>query len=474
MREGCEPPDASSGAERIWRLSIKDTLVSKKSNNEWRIVPWAFHGLATLFLVSTICGRVNAGLYYADERIAELPSQWTGFLIDLRALRNMASPAASVGRARYQEAARVLEARRASLTATELADLGALYIRLGETTKALGLLREGERRYPADFRIAANLGTARQMVGDLSQAAAALERAVRLAPPALKPAESLQLKLVRLRQNDSPGKQMLDRLFGVTYETDTGEYLPGHLSAAARKAIPPEAIALVQQLALWLPADGRLLWQLAELAAAQGDIAIAAAIMDGCVNEFGLKDAELRRRRQLMREATDKLPTRPVGYGMSADHEGHISSFRPKSKRPLTVKLDETTLPRIQPNGTTPLVWSILAETTLDRHFQPTFPPYLRDLNGHSVSLEGYLQPIGDDVELNSFLLIENPVGCWYCEMPAITGMVQVNMTPPQAAHFTRKAIRVTGKFHLNTTGAEDFLYTISNAQMVSIPQTER
>jgi hypothetical protein len=437
-----------------------------KNHNKWRYVPSA---LAALCLVVSTSASVRAGLYCSEEKIAELPSQWTGFLIDLRALRNLASPAASAGRARYQQAARALEAGRASLTASEFADLGALYIRLGETSKALGLLREGERRYPANFHIAANLGTAWQMVGDLGQAAAALERAVRLAPPALKPAEELQLKLVRLRQNEAPGTQKLDRLFALTYENDRGEYLPGHLSAAARKVIPPEAIALVQQLALWLPADGRLLWQLAELAAAQGDIAIAAGIMDGCMNEFGLKDPELRRRRQQMRDAADKLVTRPAGYGMSADHEGHVSSFRPKSKRPLIVKLDETTLPRIQPNGTTPLVWSILAETTLDRHFQPTFPPYLHDLDGRTVSLEGYLQPIGDDVELNSFLLIENPVGCWYCEMPAITGMVQVNMTPPLAAHFTRKPIRVTGKFHLNTTGAEDFLYTISNAQMVSI-----
>jgi hypothetical protein len=418
--------------------------------------------------------RASAGLYYSDERIAELPSQWTGFLIDLRTLRNLALPNASAGRGRYQEAARLLEARRSSLTASELADLGALYIRLGETTKAIGLLREGERRYPADFHIAANLGTAWQMVGDLGQAAATLERAVRLTPPALKPAEALQLKLVHLRQKEAPGTQKLDRLFGVSYESDIGEYLPGHLSEAARKSVPPEAIALVQQLALSLPADGRLLWQLAELAAAQGDIAIAAGIMDGCINEFGLKDPELRRRRQQMRASADKIATKPAGYGMSADHEGHVSGFRPKSKRPLVVKLDETTLPRIQANGTTPLVWSILAETTLDRHFQPTFPAYLRDLEGHTISLDGYLQPIGDDVELNSFLLIENPVGCWYCEMPAITGMAQVNMKPPQSAHFTRKAIRVTGKFHLNTTGAEDFLYTISNAQMVSIPQTER
>src|SRR5262249_54370739 len=114
---------------------------------------------AVILTLAWPLNHAHAGLYYSDEKLGELPSQWTGFLIDLRALRNVASPATSARRTRYQQEARALESRRPSLSASELADLGALYIRLAEVTKAISLLRDGERSYPADFHIAANLGT---------------------------------------------------------------------------------------------------------------------------------------------------------------------------------------------------------------------------------------------------------------------------------------------------------------------------
>src|SRR5437016_10837870 len=83
--------------------------------------------------------QARAGLYYSGEPIAELPSQWRGFLIDQRALRNIAvkpgsATAASPLRARYEEAAAKLEKTRhqRKLAADEAADLGALYVRLGE------------------------------------------------------------------------------------------------------------------------------------------------------------------------------------------------------------------------------------------------------------------------------------------------------------------------------------------------------
>ena len=78
--------------------------------------------------------------------------------------------------------------------------------------------------------------------------------------------------------------------------------------------------------------------------------------------------------------------------------------------------------------GINGLPWALLADTTVDRHFKPTFPKYLQELDGKQVSLTGFMQPLGEDVELGSFMLIEYPVGCWYCEMPEITGIVLVDL----------------------------------------------
>src|SRR5216683_2742673 len=144
----------------------------------------------------------QAGLYSSGESLAELPSQWRGFLIDQRLLRNLAikptdSMKPSPGRARYEEEAAKLEkfARERKLTADEAADLGALYVRLGEVARAIEVLRPAQRDHPQHFRLAANLGTAWQLNGDMQQAADCLTVAVRLAPGKYQKAEESHLKL---------------------------------------------------------------------------------------------------------------------------------------------------------------------------------------------------------------------------------------------------------------------------------------
>src|SRR5438270_6117289 len=196
----------------------------------------------------------RAGLYYSGEPMAELPSQWRGFLLDHKALRSVAvkpSPAnpASPMRERYQDAAARLEktAKERKLTADEKADLGALYVRLGELSKAVNLLREAQREHPNHFAIAANLGTAWQLLGNLEQASYALKDALRLAPGKHQRAEEYHLRLVRLRLQKK-GLAELEELFGVRWVDDSGGYTPGKLAAAERKKLPDDAVPLAQQL----------------------------------------------------------------------------------------------------------------------------------------------------------------------------------------------------------------------------------
>jgi hypothetical protein len=406
-----------------------------------------------------------AGLYYSGETWAELPSRWRGFLLDQRALRQagvkpVKGMTASTLRTRYeQEAARL--ARLAKRTPDEDADLGALYLRLGEPARALEVLRPAQRANPVHFRLAANLGTAWQMQGDLTQAGAALEQAVRLAPGKHLRAEQLHLKLVRSRARERPGTQTLDDLFGVRFLGPGGGYEPGKLAPAQRKALPTAAVALAQQLALWLPADPRLLWQLAELASAHGDVVTAAAIMDGCVTEFGLRDADLRAHRKLMRAAAVK-----AGRGDKKEHEAHALLFKPRSSRPLVSKNGLASLPPIDPKGLNTLAWEVIAETTVDRQARPTFAKYLRELEGKQVVLRGYMQPLGEDADLSAFLVIEHPVGCWYCEMPEVSNIVLVEMPEGKVGRHTRERVRITGKLTLNSTDPENFLYTVRDAKM--------
>jgi tetratricopeptide (TPR) repeat protein len=422
---------------------------------------------AVLTLLGTTT-LARAGLYYSGETIAELPSQWRGFLVDQRGLRGVAvkPPAgkpASPMRVEYQEAAAKLEktTRSRKLTADEQADLGALYVRLGDMGKAIELLRAAQRMHATHFRIAANLGTAWQLQGDLEQASHCLEQAVRLAPGNLQKAEQLHLKLVRLRKNEAKDSQDLDNLFGVRYVNEKGVYEPGKLAADERKKLSASSVAQLQQVALWLPADGRLLWQLGELAGAHGDVKTSAAILEGCVSELGLNARELRRHRQTARAAADAL-------GDASGHEdGHnLGMLKTRSRRPLLGRVNFAELPAISDTAVNALPWAVVTETTLDRKYKPTFPKYLKDLDGKQVALSGFMQPLDENNEVATFMLIEYPVGCWYCETPETTGIVYVEMPAGKTANLTRGLVKITGTLKLNATDPEDFLYTVSKAKL--------
>ena len=400
-----------------------------------------------------------------------MPTQWRGFLLDQRALRNIAvkpkvESEAGPLRMRYRQEAEKLQARadKGKLSPDEIADLGALYVRLGETAQAVELLRPAQRAHPNHFAIAANLGAAWQLHGDLRQAEAALEESVRLVPGKFLPLEEAHLKLVRLRQRTKPGE--LDDLFGIRFVNDKDAYEPGKLAARQAKKLPSKAVAITQQLALWLPADGPLLWQLAELANAHGDIRNGAAMMEGCVVTFAMQNATLRKHRLILRDAVENLPKPKVG----AEHgEQHMGSLQFRSRRPLISKVEIAGLPAIDAKGINPIPWELFGETVLEKPFRPNFPKYLRELDGKQVSMTGFMYPLREETEMTAFLFIEAPVGCWYCEMPESTGIIYVELPMGQTTRYQRGVVRLVGRLRLNTSDPEDFLYTVKDAKVGSL-----
>jgi hypothetical protein len=416
-----------------------------------------------------------AGLYYTGEKYATLPAQWRGYLLDQRLLRGIAvapGPGADASplRTRYLEESKRLGRKAASekLSADELADLGALLVRLGDAPRAVEVLRPAQREHPNHFHIAANLGTAWQMMGELGQATDCLKEAVRLAPGKDLASEEAHLRLVRgrLLRRQQPGE--LDDLFGVRYGGAGDVYKPGTLAEAERKKLPARAAAVAQQLALWLPADGPLLWQLAELAAAHGDVRSAAAMMDGCVTQFGMHSPLLREHRRQIRLAAGEVPA-SVPTAKEEHKPGHAGNLAFHARRPLVNKLDLVPLPEITATGTNPVPWELLSETVLEQPFRPNFPKYLRELEGKQVELTGFLMPLRDEPELGAFLVVEAPIGCWYCETPELTNIVYIELPQGRTARFQRGLVRVVGRLALNTNDPEDFLYTLRDARIGSV-----
>ncbi len=192
--------------------------------------------------------------------------------------------------------------------------------------------------------------------------------------------------------------------------------------------------------------------------------------MDGCVTEFAMSNPDLRKHRQLTRTAADELASNKVSVDTAKSaHEGHAGSVRMRSSRPLVSKLDSSALPAIRGDAVNALPWSVLSETALDRKFEPTFAAYLRELNNKPISLNGYMQPLGSELEMGTFLLIEYPVGCWYCEMPEITGIVLVELPEGKSARYTRGPVQIEGTLKLNSSDPENFLYAISKARVKNL-----
>ena len=410
--------------------------------------------IACCFVLAS--SNASAGLHSSLEPTNPLPAKWRGFLPDQRTLRTIAvDPGAKIGtppsplRESYADLVLTLDAASKGriLTAKDAADLGAAYVRLGQAEKAIGILRAARRQHPDDFKLAANLGTAFQLSGDLASAQAALEEAVRLAPEAAKRVEQFHSKLVsqRLKEGRTPADKW-DDLFGADADYDA-------------KKVPADAAAIVQQLALWLPADGRLLWQLAEIANATGDVRTAANILDGCVAEFGMASPNLRARRTKYRAVADKLAN-------DEQHATHAGTLVFKSSRPLGATFDAGKLPPIRADRANPLPWGAIREVTVGKGFKPTFLKHVDSLDGKTVTITGYPAPAGDGAD-GSFLLTEYPIGCWFCESPDASSIVRIELAPGgDATTIPRGSIKLTGTLKLNRTDPERFLYSIEKAKL--------
>ncbi len=416
--------------------------------------------LRLVFLLLVFPALASAGLHYSAETPAQLPSRWRGFLIDHRALRYAGVPPAPGAplhllREQYEEAAGKLEAnaKKRALTADEAADLGALFIRLGRPAKAVEVLRKAQRDHPSHYKIASNLGTAWQLQEDLNEAARSLQEAVRLAPPRWKRFEEAQLKLVRLRRNEAKNKSTLDDLFGVTFTKKPDPTI--------RKKLPADDVILVQQLALWLPGDGRLLWLLGELANQHGDVRTAASILEGVVTEFALTSPEAREQRKFYRAAADEIAKLP-----DSEHAKYRGDIVFKSTRPIGRTIDLASLPAIRPDGVNPLPWAVLSETVIGKPFKPRFHKHLEKLDGKRVSLTGFMQPVTMDIDVSGFLLVEYPIGCWFCETPEPSGLLYIEIAGGKTVRVKRGRVKVEGTLKLNHADPEDFLYTLTGASV--------
>ena len=242
-------------------------------------------------------------------------------------------PPESVARQKFLKSKDELQAkqRRGLLSQEDQVNLSGYLIRLRLFQDAIDLLTSVATRECRNFMIFSNLATAEQQVGHLERAISHLEQAEDVWPsewPGMTPeqlrwyqhVERYQLRLLRQRWAEARrlGKPAtgLDPLFTkdgqpIRYVGDSGRYEAGKIAAAEREKLPADALAILQQLLIWLPDDARLYWQMGEQLNATGDVSSAATVFDDCVWRRRLDDPELRQHRQIVAEAAQAKSQEP-------------------------------------------------------------------------------------------------------------------------------------------------------------------
>lgn len=226
------------------------------------------------------------------------------------------------------------KARTGRLSVEEESNLGAYLIRLRQYEDAVRVLARAAEEDSANAMVLANLATAYQQSGQPERALYYLQRLKRHTTwPGLTPAqrawyeraEEYQRKLVLLRSAEPPPApgdrlrtpQSVDNLFGpagnpVRFVGPSGKYEAGTIAAGERAKLPDDAVALVEQLLMWLPDDTRLYWLLGELLNAQGDVQDAAAVFEDCVWNRGWNVDTLKEHRRIARDAKPAAAEAPL------------------------------------------------------------------------------------------------------------------------------------------------------------------
>ncbi len=286
------------------------------------------HLIFALLALTTVTNAANAGLYESGEPYEFVPNDgkvaahsFDSFRIRLSDLRSIPvpSPQPSALRRKYLERRDELNAVRRRLNASELDVLGSCYYRLLDRDGALSAWLEASRKDPRNFAAYSNLALLHFDMGDLLNARRyQVDVQLPLVIPGMTEqqtawfvkVEGYLRRLMKTRYDQgkgiAPEQLRPDDLFGVEFVGDDG-YQAGHIAAAQKENVPEDAIAIVQQLLLWLPHDSRLQWLLAELYNANGDPGSALTLLRECIDPFRFRPALLDEHRRILEKHFEDL-----------------------------------------------------------------------------------------------------------------------------------------------------------------------
>lgn len=212
------------------------------------------------------------------------------------------------------------------LAGSDLAAHTATLIRLGGHKQAMSLLTQETRSRNPNYLLVANLAHAHAAETDATSnwgtALTRLADAFDCEPPKVLSGtspEQMKWQLgvdrkhyrlwLRLRKEQAEKKPLQATwLPDAVFETADRQPIRFWESDAEAQKLPPDAVAVAQQLALWSPGNEKLLWTLGEVYLATGDVKAAVKVYEMCEGRKFTAPVVLRDNRARALDLFAKLP----------------------------------------------------------------------------------------------------------------------------------------------------------------------
>ncbi|MGC1301043.1 MAG: DUF3299 domain-containing protein [Caulobacteraceae bacterium] len=132
----------------------------------------------------------------------------------------------------------------------------------------------------------------------------------------------------------------------------------------------------------------------------------------------------------------------------------------------LTQPADERATQKLLPTSKAPL-WAVLRRTRIgedDRRgvFTAAFPPEVKALDGHAVTLSGFMLPLDAAPASTHFLLSKYTPVCFFCPPGQPNEVVEV--TTRRGVPVTDRMLTVTGRFALEAKADKGLFFQVDQA----------
>ncbi len=124
--------------------------------------------------------------------------------------------------------------------------------------------------------------------------------------------------------------------------------------------------------------------------------------------------------------------------------------------------------------GTELLDWEVLRETKGSLGGTVRYDDRLREADGRTVNLMGFMTPIDQFRAATHFMLLPLPIECYFCKAPPLRDVMLVRLAEGEAADLVEEPVMITGQLVLTEGEDSKFYYSLERASRTTEGETTR